>query len=420
MEKDCVAFLAHVVDKDTKVKRIQDIPVVRNNREKFKVWYHGVIYLKGRAWIPKVGNLREIILDEAHRSRYLIHPGADKMYQDIKEYYSWPRIKKDIALYVGKCLTCAKVKDALNSCISVLTIDKEHVEALIESGEAKLLIEDWEGTVADMKASAEKSPQDMSVREGLMMAYKALKLSQRKDWYKILGISKSASIADKLAELIDESLAMLDLPKSFMINVRGFLHVTFASSVPMIFNMMRQKKFSDTEKASQKAMGGRSTQISDRKSVAKRYGRKENFLHPTIIKAVCVVLICIGSVDTPSIALSGVYYMPSLTMNLDPISKICDSGCDVKFFVSYCFIYDRKTQKVAGTGHKQENLYVLDHFRALGKQDARDISDCSGCKLAKFSALPFSNSFSSSNAPFDLVHSDVWGPSPVSTKGGSR
>ncbi|GKE45884.1 gag-pol polyprotein, partial [Tanacetum coccineum] len=57
---------------------------------------------------------------------------------------------------------------------------------------------------------------------------------------------------------------------------------------------------------------------------------------------------------------------------------------------------------------------------ALRKLDAHDISDCSGCKLSKFSALPFSNSVYSSNAPFDLVHSDVWGPSPVSTKGCSR
>jgi len=46
--------------------------------------------------------------------------------------------------------------------------------------------------------------------------------------------------------------------------------------------------------------------------------------------------------------------------------------------------------------------------------------DCSGCKLAKFFALPLCKSISSSLAPFDLVHSDVWGPSPVSTKGGSR
>ncbi|GJS30993.1 putative reverse transcriptase domain-containing protein [Tanacetum coccineum] len=49
-------------------------------------------------------------MDEANRSRYSIHPGADKMYKDVKEYYWWLGMKKDIALYVGKCLTCAKVK----------------------------------------------------------------------------------------------------------------------------------------------------------------------------------------------------------------------------------------------------------------------------------------------------------------------
>ncbi|GJV87666.1 retrovirus-related pol polyprotein from transposon TNT 1-94 [Tanacetum coccineum] len=65
-------------------------------------------------------------------------------------------------------------------------------------------------------------------------------------------------------------------------------------------------------------------------------------------------------------------------------------------------------------------LRFLASTGALGKLDAHDISNCSGCKLAKFLALPFSNSISSSTAPFDIVHSDVWGPSSVSTKGGSK
>ena len=64
-------------------------------------------------------------------------------------------------------------------------------------------------------------------------------------------------------------------------------------------------------------------------------------------------------------------------------------------------------------------LKYLDSTGALGKLQTHDISDCCGCKLAKFSALPFYKSVSVSLAPFDLIHSDVWGPSPVLTKGGS-
>nr|GEU58836.1 hypothetical protein [Tanacetum cinerariifolium] len=184
LKRECFAFLAHVVEKDKKVKRIQDIPVVRNYLEVFpedlpglppsrqvefqidlvpgaslvaKAPYclapiemqelsaqlqeilskgligptqflshavnakgihvdplearvDGIKYLNERALIPNVNNLRKIIMDEAHRSRYSIHPRDDDIYMDVKEYYWWPGMKKNIALYVGKCLTCAKVK----------------------------------------------------------------------------------------------------------------------------------------------------------------------------------------------------------------------------------------------------------------------------------------------------------------------
>ncbi|GKF40789.1 putative reverse transcriptase domain-containing protein, partial [Tanacetum coccineum] len=48
--------------------------------------------------------------DEAHRSKYFVHPGADKMYYNLKDRYWWPGMKKDIVVYVSKCLTCLKVK----------------------------------------------------------------------------------------------------------------------------------------------------------------------------------------------------------------------------------------------------------------------------------------------------------------------
>ncbi|GJS45810.1 putative reverse transcriptase domain-containing protein [Tanacetum coccineum] len=50
------------------------------------------------------------VMDEAHASRYLVHPGADKKYYNLRDMYWWPGMKRDIDIYVIKCLTSAKVK----------------------------------------------------------------------------------------------------------------------------------------------------------------------------------------------------------------------------------------------------------------------------------------------------------------------
>nr|GEV46346.1 putative reverse transcriptase domain, ribonuclease H-like domain, aspartic peptidase domain protein [Tanacetum cinerariifolium] len=68
------------------------------------------IYFFDHIWIPSVGGVRKLIKDEAHTSRYSIHPGADKMYYDLRDLYWCPGMKKDIADYVSRCLTCSKVK----------------------------------------------------------------------------------------------------------------------------------------------------------------------------------------------------------------------------------------------------------------------------------------------------------------------
>nr|GFA83635.1 putative reverse transcriptase domain-containing protein [Tanacetum cinerariifolium] len=70
----------------------------------------GTQCLNGRSWIPCYGDLRTVIMHESHKSKYLIHPGSDKMYQDMKKLYWWLNMKADIATYVRKCLACAKVK----------------------------------------------------------------------------------------------------------------------------------------------------------------------------------------------------------------------------------------------------------------------------------------------------------------------
>ncbi|GJV05416.1 putative reverse transcriptase domain-containing protein [Tanacetum coccineum] len=70
----------------------------------------GTLCLRNRSWIPYFGDLRSLIMHESHKSKYSIHPRSDKMYQDLKKLYWWPNMKAEIATYVSKCLTCAKVK----------------------------------------------------------------------------------------------------------------------------------------------------------------------------------------------------------------------------------------------------------------------------------------------------------------------
>nr|GEX27944.1 reverse transcriptase domain-containing protein [Tanacetum cinerariifolium] len=78
--------------------------------EKFKPRVDGNLYLNYRSWLSCYGDLRTMIMHESHKLKYSIHLGFDKMYLDMKKLYWWPNIKADIATYVSKCLTCAKVK----------------------------------------------------------------------------------------------------------------------------------------------------------------------------------------------------------------------------------------------------------------------------------------------------------------------
>nr|GEV86523.1 reverse transcriptase domain-containing protein [Tanacetum cinerariifolium] len=70
----------------------------------------GTLCLNNQSWILCFGDLRALIMHESHKLKYSIHPGSDKMYQDLKKLYWWPNMKAEIATYVSKCLTCAKVK----------------------------------------------------------------------------------------------------------------------------------------------------------------------------------------------------------------------------------------------------------------------------------------------------------------------
>ncbi|GJW21861.1 putative reverse transcriptase domain-containing protein [Tanacetum coccineum] len=78
--------------------------------EKLEPHEDGTLCFNGRSWLPCYGDLRTVIMYESHKSKYSIHSGSEKMYQDMKKLYWWPNMKVNIVTYVSKCLTCAKVK----------------------------------------------------------------------------------------------------------------------------------------------------------------------------------------------------------------------------------------------------------------------------------------------------------------------
>nr|GFB62420.1 reverse transcriptase domain-containing protein [Tanacetum cinerariifolium] len=59
----------------------------------------GIRYFDKCVWLPLYKGIRDLIMHESHKLKYLIHPGSDKMYQDLKKLYWWTYIKADIATY---------------------------------------------------------------------------------------------------------------------------------------------------------------------------------------------------------------------------------------------------------------------------------------------------------------------------------
>ncbi|GJU26897.1 putative reverse transcriptase domain-containing protein [Tanacetum coccineum] len=90
------------------IENSKDLEKLRT--EKLEPSADGTLCLNGRSWLPCYGDLRTVIMHESHKSKYSLHPGSEKMYQDMKKLYCWPNTKANIATYVSKCLTCAKVK----------------------------------------------------------------------------------------------------------------------------------------------------------------------------------------------------------------------------------------------------------------------------------------------------------------------
>src|SRR6187455_2817642 len=69
-----------------------------------------ILWFESRLVVPKDQDLKRKILDEAHLSKFSMHPGSTKMYHDLKPLYWWTRMKREIAQYVSECDTCQRIK----------------------------------------------------------------------------------------------------------------------------------------------------------------------------------------------------------------------------------------------------------------------------------------------------------------------
>ena len=79
-------------------------------KPEFQIRDDGVIVRGGQMCVPEIGKLKREIMEEAHSSAYAMHPSSSKMYHTLRKHYWWKGMKKEIADFVSRCLTCQQVK----------------------------------------------------------------------------------------------------------------------------------------------------------------------------------------------------------------------------------------------------------------------------------------------------------------------
>jgi hypothetical protein len=92
-----------------KINEIRQLIIDRKGLD-FREDAEGVVWFKDRLCVPDIKSIQELILKEAHETAYSIHPGSEKMYQDLKKRFWWYGMKREIAEYVSRCDSCQRIK----------------------------------------------------------------------------------------------------------------------------------------------------------------------------------------------------------------------------------------------------------------------------------------------------------------------
>jgi hypothetical protein len=76
----------------------------------FQILSDGLIAMGRQIYLLEDKILKDEVLREAHESEFSTHPRSIKMYRDLKEYYWWLNMKREIAEFVSNCGICQQVK----------------------------------------------------------------------------------------------------------------------------------------------------------------------------------------------------------------------------------------------------------------------------------------------------------------------
>ena len=105
-------LLSRVIEsqgQDAEIVSIMDRVQLGTGDEGWTVHADGSLRYRGQVVVPQLTDLREEILKEFHCSRFAVHPGGTKMYQDLRRQYYWNWMKRHVGDFVQQCLMCQQV-----------------------------------------------------------------------------------------------------------------------------------------------------------------------------------------------------------------------------------------------------------------------------------------------------------------------
>nr|GEV45373.1 DNA/RNA polymerase superfamily protein [Tanacetum cinerariifolium] len=107
IEPDLISRIKEAQKEDSEIWTIVEN---LDKQDEFRIDDDNVLWQDTRLVVPNDVSLREALLTEAHSSPFSVHPGSTKMYHDLKQYFWWSGMKRDVAMFVARCLICQQVK----------------------------------------------------------------------------------------------------------------------------------------------------------------------------------------------------------------------------------------------------------------------------------------------------------------------